>query len=146
VVPVYTDPEVMRYMGDRPLTTEAVENGIRATIARYERHGYGFWALVRRESGEILGHCGAQVWDGTTDVELGWLLGRRHWGKGYATEAATAVRDWAFANLGVPRLVAVADPGNARSLAVMERIGMTRVGPADYKGYDVVLYSVRRPE
>jgi RimJ/RimL family protein N-acetyltransferase len=145
-VPLYTDPVLMRHMGDRPLTAAAVEGALRATIARYETHGLGFQALLLRDTGEIIGHCGVQTWEGTTDVELGWLLARRHWGKGYATEAATAVRDWGFANLKVPRLVAVADPENERSIAVMERIGMARVGPADYKGHEVVMYEVRRPD
>lgn len=144
-VPLYTDPVVMRHMGDRPLTADAVEIALRATIARYDTHGFGFRALLLRETGEIIGHCGAQVWEGTTDVELGWLLARHHWGKGYATEAATATRDWGFANLKLPRLVAVAAPTNERSIAVMERIGMTRVGPADHKGHEVVMYAVRRP-
>jgi len=65
------------------------------------------------------------------DVEIGWRLVREHWGRGYATEAARAVVDWAFATFPVDRILALADPANDASIAVMRRLGMTRLPDLD---------------
>ena len=74
-------------------------------------------------------------------------LARAHWGQGFATEAARAVRDYAFETLRLPRLVALIDPGNVRSIRVAERIGLRYDRDAMLEGYDHPdrLYSLNRP-
>jgi RimJ/RimL family protein N-acetyltransferase len=94
--------------------------------------------VERRSDACVLGRVGFLVWHadewrtGTraefgdrAEVEIGWLLAREHWGDGYATEAAVAARDWAFTELGLPRLVSLILPGNDRSVRVAEKLGET---------------------
>ena len=68
--------------------------------------------------------------DGPLETEIGWTLARRHWGHGYATEAARAALAFGFDSLALPEIVSFTVPGNTRSRALMERLGMTR-DPAD---------------
>lgn len=132
-----TDPEVMRFIG-RGGATEAREDCagvVQRWLDRWEANGFGQFAVERRDDGRFLGRVGLLVWDRTTwepstlrdasapEIELGWTLAREHWGRGYATESASAVRDWAFDGLAVERLVSIVHPDNAASVRVAERLG-----------------------
>ena len=88
--------------------------------------------------GRAIGRVGLLVWDARTwetstyedagehaETELGWALARARWGHGYATEAARAVRDWAYAERDVERLISLIAPDNARSIRVAEKLGAT---------------------
>jgi ribosomal-protein-alanine N-acetyltransferase len=126
----YADPEVMRYMDDGSTVTLAeVEAGIERWIERWESWGMSMCSLQRREDGRVLGRAGFAHWDpetwefGGDEIELGWLLAREHWGYGYATEAALALRDWAAAERGLTRLTSHIRHENDRSARVAERIG-----------------------
>ena len=84
--------------------------------------------------------------DRPVEIEIGYLLGREHWGNGYATEAALAVRDWALAELGLERLIALIYPGNVRSIRVAEKLGMEPEDEIEIFGNRVTLYSLgKRP-
>jgi len=105
---------------------------------RWRQNGCGPFSVLRREDGRWLGRSGLLIWDRrswtkTTYVEagehaqpeLGWAFVREHWGSGYATEAARAVREWAYVEHGVERLVSVIAPPNVRSARLAERLGCT---------------------
>jgi RimJ/RimL family protein N-acetyltransferase len=104
--------------------------------AHFERRGYGIWALELRASGELLGFTGFDVatYDApfTPAVEIGWRLAHAHWGCGYATEAAQAALAYGFDDLGIDEIVATTSVGNARSRAVMDRLGMARDAAGDF--------------
>lgn len=120
------DPEVMRFVGS-PQTESQAASEIGRFEEHWRRHGFGLAAVEDRRSGELAGWIGVMWLYGdpkTREVEIGWRLGRRWWGRGLATEGAVAVRDWAFPALELTRLVARADPDNAASRRVMEKIGM----------------------
>jgi RimJ/RimL family protein N-acetyltransferase len=133
----YADPETVRYLGDGSTATpEQVEQGIAFWLERWEANGIGLFSMERREDGRVVGRSGFLVWDGETwevadlaeageraEVELGWMVAREHWGQGYATEAALAMRDWGIAERGFTRLVSVIRPGNDRSVRVAQKIG-----------------------
>jgi RimJ/RimL family protein N-acetyltransferase len=75
----------------------------------------------------VIGYCGLFAFpdiNGRPEIEIGYRLERAAWGNGYATEAACAVRDYAFAILQIPRLIALIDPANVASIRVAEKIGM----------------------
>ena len=78
-------------------------------------------------------------------VELGWVLAKEHWGRGYATEAALAARDHAFKTLKLPRLISLIMKGNDRSIRVAERIGARYVRDVGRDDWSVRLYAVNRP-
>jgi RimJ/RimL family protein N-acetyltransferase len=154
----YADPETVRYIGDGSTATEEeVEQGICFWLERWEKNGLGLFALESRESGRILGRAGFLVWDtakwetssfaeagGRAEVELGWMVAREHWGHGYATEAALALRDWGVAERGLTRLVSLIRPGNERSVRVAEKIGERYEREVVMRGLPAMVYSLQR--
>ena len=134
----YADPEVTRYLGaGRTLSHDESEQSLRRMLRSFELDGFGQLAVVRAEDGELIGRCGFLVWDaetltptteteatGPTELEIGYTLGREFWGQGYATEAATAVRDHALGSMLRTRLIAFIRPGNVASARVAEKLGM----------------------
>lgn len=144
-----TDPEVMRYLGGKPLS-RAESDAIAAGVNKqYVAEGTGFLAIERRSDGAFLGASGLthEAWH-PNDLEIGWRLARAHWGHGYATEAAASWLAYAFTDLDLPRVLASTDSPNINSIAVMKRIGMTfdheAVLEADGETFDAVIYSITR--
>lgn len=120
------DPEAMRaYEG--PLSDAEVDAWLAKNLARYNSDGFGLWAVELRETGEVIGQCGItrQEINGESVIEVGYLLTRIHWHRGYATEAAAASRDYAFEMLGAPRVYAQVRDTNLPSMNVAIRLGMT---------------------
>ena len=127
------DPEVMRYFPAQ-LTraqSDAFASYVRATI---DRQGWGLWAVQVTGGAPFIGFVGLNrptfKAHFTPTVEVGWRLARPHWGRGYATEAATAALTFAFEELNTPEVVSFTATVNERSLKVMRRLGMTH-DPAD---------------
>ena len=123
------DPEVMRFL--LPVRDDAAFEAMLARLSGwYEDHGFTFWMLERRSDGVVMGMCGLKPGAPDTPienmVEIGWRLGREHWGQGYAREAAQASLDWAWANLDTQEVVAITVEANGASWGLMERLGMTR--------------------
>jgi RimJ/RimL family protein N-acetyltransferase len=133
------DPEVMRFIGGGHTGSRADAPGaIERINARLHADGFGLLGAERRGDGVLVGRVGLLVWDPATwrpgsrteigghgELELGWALARAHWGRGYATEAATAVRAWADEHVRWGRLISLVHPQNARSIRVAERLGAT---------------------
>lgn len=123
---VFSDPEVMRF-GDGVQTRDWVQNWVDYHLARYSTLGFGPSAVVEKQSQEVIGYCGLFYFpeiNGQPEVEIGYRLARSAWGQGYATEAALAVRDYAFSKLGLKRLIAMIDPSNVASIRVADKLGM----------------------
>jgi RimJ/RimL family protein N-acetyltransferase len=141
---VYGDPEVMRYIpGGAFRGIEVMKARLRTYARTFERHGFSSWAVVERESGRVIGDAGFGVFEPTGDIELGYTLGRAHWGNGYGTEAARACLATGLAHLDAPRIIAVMDVDNEPSLRVAERLGMERVETVDVYGRPHVLFEAR---
>jgi RimJ/RimL family protein N-acetyltransferase len=124
---------------------ELIERDLRATLRRYRLHGMGMWCVARTRDGRIVGQCGLQRMEGTLEVELGFLLAPDFRGSGYATEAARAAVAHGFDELGLERIVAVTRPGNRRSIAVLESLGMVLEKQVGAKEREGLLYSLGRP-
>jgi ribosomal-protein-alanine N-acetyltransferase len=110
---------------------------LRRIEEHFERHGFGLWALERRDVAGAIGFTGLSVTDFEADftpcVEIGWRLAFEHWGRGYVSEAARAVVDFAFGELDLRELVSFTVPANVRSLAVMRRLGMRLDDPRGFE-------------
>jgi [ribosomal protein S5]-alanine N-acetyltransferase len=140
--PLYADPEVMRYIPGGVWTAERTQLII-ARMAELEREsGYGFYPVVRFSDGALLGHCGLGRLENGDEIEIAYVLGKAFWGHGYASEVAAAMLEHVFNANTLRRVVAVAFPENARSIAVMQRIGMQRVGRARHFGAELEKYEI----
>jgi RimJ/RimL family protein N-acetyltransferase len=123
---IWSDPEVMRYVGTgQPnASLEETQAWIGRMSAHHEVHGFGFWAVVERKTGRLIGSCGMGYQrDGGLPIEFGYTLARSYWGRGLATEAAAACLRYAFEKLRLPELHASVDSRNAASQRVLEKIG-----------------------
>jgi RimJ/RimL family protein N-acetyltransferase len=84
-----------------------------------------------------------ETWEiGGSETEIGWLLGQEHWGHGYATEAALALRDWALRELGLTRLISLIQHGNVRSVRVAEKLGERYERDVEVRGKPSWLYAL----
>jgi ribosomal-protein-alanine N-acetyltransferase len=123
---VISDPETMRYY-PAPFDCAGVEQWIIRNRRRYAAGGHGLWAMDLKLTGEMIGDCGItlQELDGKALPEIGYHLRRDLWGRGLATEAAKACRDYGFGKLRADLLISLIRPENVPSCRVAERNGMT---------------------
>lgn len=138
---INTDSENMRFMGRQPDSVEFERYHIRRHIADYyDRHGFGLWAAVLKEDNQLIGRCGLlyQPVEDTQEVEVTYLIDRRLWGKGLATEAAREVLKLGFERYKLPRIVAVINPENVASVRVAEKIGMKYERDVRFKDFGIV--------
>jgi [ribosomal protein S5]-alanine N-acetyltransferase len=134
-----TDPVAMEHIGGvHPDAATDPGFVVGRWIQRWDDNGCGPFSVVRREDGRWLGRVGLLVWDvrtwthttftsagGFAQPELGWALASEHWRRGYATEAALAVREWAYGERRFERLVSLIAPVNVRSQRLAQRLGAT---------------------
>ncbi|MCW4784717.1 GNAT family N-acetyltransferase [Enterobacter chuandaensis] len=145
-----SDSGVMRYItGGIVKTPEETWEGIRRVQARWDKYNFSWWAIKEKTSGAIVGAACLQHLanvDGAP-LEIGWRLVPEYNGKGYATEAAKAIIDYAVERIGATYLVAVADPENIPSQRVMQRLGMTFKAIEQHYDVPCVVYelNIRRP-
>jgi len=142
---VLSDPETMRYY-PAPYDRTGVEEWIARCQQRYRDDGVALWAMELKSSGELIGDCGIirQEVEGERFFEIGYHLRRDLWGQGFATEAAVACRDWAFAHLNIDRLISLIRPDNLRSRRVAERNGMTVWKEVEWHGMRHCVYSIEK--
>jgi RimJ/RimL family protein N-acetyltransferase len=145
------DAEVMRYLTGRPETLEET----RAFVQRVQRHwatfGHSWWSLIDRESGHLVGAAAVQHLrrerapepDPACPLEIGWRLRRDCWHRGFASEAARAIADFAFDTVQVDELYAVCHPDNAASAQVMKRLGMQDCGLQTWYGLNLATYCIK---
>jgi RimJ/RimL family protein N-acetyltransferase len=144
---IMADPEVMSFSADGPWDRARTLGFIEGCLADYskERWGFGLWAVVRKDDSKLIGYCGLTRFediDGASEIEVGYRLARESWNRGFATEAATAVRDYAFNHLGIPRLISMIEPENGASARVAAKIGMALEKEISKWGRRVLVYAV----
>ena len=141
--PVFNDADVVKYMkASLPVSREDTEIALLSIIKHWEQHGFGRWAVVKKETGKLIGYGGLRNLYGM--AELVYLLGKPFWGQGLATELSKACLKWGFDNRHFERIVAVTRPEHIASRRVMEKIGMTYEKDANYLDIDVVQYCISR--
>lgn len=152
------DPRVTEFLPG-PLTMAQAEAFIGAQQALYARSGACYFAATIAATGELAGFVGLKRHEAGLPfapcTDIGWRLAARHWGQGYAGEAARACLRFGFTELGLDEIVSFTVPANLRSRAVMEKLGMREDAagafahpalPADHPLSRHVLYRLRRTE
>jgi ribosomal-protein-alanine N-acetyltransferase len=141
------DAETMRYYPS-PKTWEETLGWIEWSRRSYAEHGFGLWASILKETGELVGDCGLtlQQVDDERFVEVGYHLNKAYWHRGLATEAAVACRNHAFDVVGVDRLIALVRPENTPSCGVAERLGLRVWRETQRAGPRHLVYSMTRDE
>lgn len=141
MAPMYADPEVMEFVGE-VLTREQTTERITLITSLFAQQGFGLLGVVERASGQLIGRAGlvVQAVEGVREVEIVYSLVRVSWGNGYATEAATAVRQWAFRYLPDPHFISLVPVTHVRSARVAERIGGRHDRDVDFHGQRVRVY------
>lgn len=127
LIELLNDPSFIQNIGDRRVRTVQdaqayVQNG---PAASYAKNGFGLDLVILKGTGESIGMCGLIKRPTLDDVDIGYAFLPRHWSKGYAVEAASAVKQYAKDVIGLKRLVAIVDPLNLGSIRVLEKIGFT---------------------
>jgi ribosomal-protein-alanine N-acetyltransferase len=141
-----SDVEVMRYY-PRPYAEKDVREFINRMRARYRDDGCGLWLLIDRERGDPLGRVGLirQPVNGIDEFEIGYMLHRPFWRRGFATEAALAVREYAFTERKLRRVVSLIRPENIASQGVARKLGMEVVGSTEQMGLEHQVFAVESP-
>lgn len=121
------DPEVM-YAYEHDFSDADVQEWLDRQRMRYAKYGFGLWAMILKETGEMIGQTGLtmQPYRGTEVLEIGYLLKKRFWHNGYAREAAEACRRYAFEVLKAPRVHSIIKADNYASQRVAQSIGMRK--------------------
>lgn len=141
-------PFILRLLNEPTFIENIADKGVR-TIAQaeeylqsgpmhsYQVHGHGLCRVALKDVGTPIGMCGLLKRDALSDVDLGYALLPEFTSQGYALEAARATVDWAVTNLGLKRLLAIVNPTNSRSIALLRKLGFRNQGvvrmPGDEK-------------
>jgi RimJ/RimL family protein N-acetyltransferase len=116
---IFGDRRVMAAFEISPFDRAQMERWVQRNLDHQRQHGYGLFSVILKENGLLVGDCGLEQID--IGVELGYDFRSDYWNRGLATEAAGAVRDFAFGDLGLPRLVSLIRAGNGASRRVAEK-------------------------
>ena len=145
---IFGDPAVMAAFREAPLDRAQVRRWLERNLEHQLTHGYGLFAACLKDNGRLIGDCGLELMqvEGESVAELGYDFRSDYWNQGYATEAACAVRDFAFHSLALPRLVSLIQPGNPASERVARKAGLTQVGRIRQHGRVYLRYEIARSE
>lgn len=136
--------EATMYAYNGAFTAEETQKWIDNQIFRYNKYGFGLWAVVLKQTNEVIGQCGLtmQPWKEKEVLEIGYLFQKKYWHKGYATEAAIACKEYAFTKINAAEVFSIIRDNNIASQNVAKRNGMEIVDTfiKHYKGVDMPHY------
>jgi len=144
---IWSDPDVVRYIGGRPLTSEEVWKRLLQYVGLWSILGYGYWAVEEKATGQYLGDIGFADFRRELQpslhgmLEFGWVLAPHAHGKGYATEAVNAAVAWGSQHFGDLRAVCIISPDNLPSIRVAEKAGFKRWQETTYHGSPTIVFS-----
>lgn len=141
------EPKVMRYLGaGKPLSRAEAWRNMAMVLGHWQLRGYGLWAVQERSSGAMIGRIGCWNPEGWPGLEVGWMLRRSYWNRGFATEGAWAALTYAFSQLRCSHVISLIHPDNLASIRVAERLGERLEGKTTVMGSEVLVYGIHREE
>jgi len=144
LAPILSHPQSMRFSLTGVLSELQTQQKIEKFIATYEKYGFGKWAVILKESQELIGYCGIGVEqiDHQDEREIGYRLDYRFWGQGLATEAATAVVRCGFERFNFPYILGIVERENTASVRILEKLGMHFVRETIFHGVNMDVYQL----
>lgn len=144
---VLGDADVMRYLATgAPMDKAEALTRFQQRLAAPPAELHAVWAVVERLSGELIGHAALHALEGTELVEVAYALGKRWWGRGYASEAASAAVRYGFERLALDPIVAVTRPTNAASRRVLQKLGFSYVRDAVFYNGPAAYYELHKQD
>jgi len=146
-----SDPEVHKYLGNKPIKTlEEAENSIQYIRKQYEENGLGRWAIIDKQTNDFVGWTGLKYEQNLRPnlpyYDLGYRLKRNYWGKGIATETAIASLKYGFTKLALTQICAAADVDNVASNRILTKVGLSFVETFLYEEIPVNWYKITNTE
>ena len=145
---ILSDPVTMQHY-PKPYDEAGTKRWLDWSLNNYATYGFGLWAVVLKETGAFIGDCGLtmQPIDGQQLPEIGYHIHKDHWRRGYAKEAAKAVRDWAFENRNFDTLYSYMHHTNVASYSTAQAVGMQRIKEyTDEKDGILYVYAITRSQ
>jgi ribosomal-protein-alanine N-acetyltransferase len=142
LMPILGSEAVMHYSMTGAMDLSTILTTIEDWIALYERYGFAPWAVMHNNM--LIGYAGLdiRVVKEIEQVQITFRLAESHWGQGFATELAIAIRDYAFTSLGLSKVIAIIDPDNQASIRTISKIGMRFEKAVIYGGLSLHVYKV----
>lgn len=145
---IISDVETMQHY-PKPYDEAGAKRWIEWSLQNYKQYGFGLWAVILKETGEFIGDCGVTIQniDGQQLPEIGYHINKRFWSKGFGSEAARAVRDWAFENTEYDILYSYMKYTNTGSYSTAKAIGMRKIKEyPDEQDKLLYVYAITREE
>ena len=151
---LHSDPEIMHFIGKGIRSKKETTQHLFNIINHQNKYGYSAWAVYERETGDFVGRVGlvhigtiiAMQQDTNTEkpVEIGYVISKAYWGKGYTTEVAYACLEWGFRNTDLEEIVAKTNIANLASQRVLQKIGMTFQHSVMIEGQQGMYFSIQK--
>jgi RimJ/RimL family protein N-acetyltransferase len=136
---------ILRYFPNpKPPPREKADAYIAHHQAHWKERGYGHWAIVTPEDGQVVGWNGLEYLPELDETEVAYLLSRRVWGRGYASEAARAAIQFGFEIAGLEQIIGLVHPDNIASISVLEKCGLRFADRIALWGMDMFRYRIQR--
>jgi [ribosomal protein S5]-alanine N-acetyltransferase len=136
------DPDVVRYTGDVPFDSVAHAREFLRSYDHYKKYGFGRWGAMTKSGNQFIGWCGLKYNEDINEHDIGFRLFKKHWGCGYATEAAKACINAGFARYKMKSIIGRAVKENTASVRVLEKCGLTYESDYDFHGKPGALYRI----
>lgn len=145
---ILSNPEVMRYSPRGAIPKEKVrqvtQEILEFFITHWEKYGFGVWAVIYKQTNQLIGHCGLNFLPNSPEVEVLYRLDQLYWHQGIATEATKASLRYGFEEVKLNSIVAITAPEHLASRRVMEKAGLKYEKDAHFYNLDVVYYALAR--
>lgn len=144
LAPILANPQVMQFSPTGILSIAQTQEKIETFITTYKKFGFGKWAVIFKESNELIGYCGIALEqiDNKNEKEIGYRLDPRFWGKGLATEAAATAIQYGFEQLNFPYILGIVERANTASVKVLGKLGMQYQRETLFHGVKMDVYRI----
>ena len=142
LAPILANPQVMKFSPTGILSASQTQGKIDSFITSYKAFGFGKWAVIFKESNQLIGYCGIAIEqiDNINEREIGYRLEPNFWGKGLATEAASATIQYGFKQFKFPYILGIVEQANTASVRVLKKLGMKYENKTRFHGLKIDIY------